>query len=119
MGQHGKLGGQAEVGESLGDMGFPRARANEALAKPVRLAELKADVLDRRAQPGRRDALAPHVLDALIVLGERLDVRRCNPAERGAVAAASLLHQPLPLAGRGARREVQGVVNDRQVVLVM
>ena len=100
-------------------MGFPRARANETRAKPVRLPELEADVLDRLAQPGRRHVLAPHLLDALIVLGERIGARRRNPAQRGAVAAASLVHQSLPLAGRGTWREMQGVVNDRQVVLVM
>ena len=69
MREHRKLGGKSEIGERLGDVRLPRARADQAAPEAVRLPELETDVLDRLAQPGRRGVGTPQVADALVVDG--------------------------------------------------
>ena len=65
--KHGKLRGQSQIGERLGDVRLPRARALQALSKAVGLAKLKADVLGRLEVASGRALCAPHVANVLIV----------------------------------------------------
>ncbi len=119
MRQHGQLGRQAKVGERLGDVGFPRARAYESFAKPVRLAQLEAHFIRSVPQARGGAFISPEIADLLIVFGQRAAIRGRDAAQRSSVLVLPALHDLLPLAWRGVRIEMQGLVDSGQIVLVM
>jgi len=118
--QHRKLCREAEVGERLGDVGLPGARADQAAAEAVRLAELEADVVHRRAQPRRGAFRAPQFLDPLVLVVKRGAVCGIGNAPQGCGnAGARLVHLALALGRGGTGRKMQRVVHHAQVVLVV
>ena len=117
--QHGELCGQSEIRQHLRNMGLPGPGADQPCAESVCLAELEADVLGRRVQPGRGALGPPEVLDALVIRRERRVSRSRDPAQRRPIALALAVHDALALPGRGGRLEVQRVVHHGEVVLVV
>ena len=64
--QNRQLRRQPQVRQRLGDVRLPGAGADQPRAETVRLAQLEADILDRRAQARRCALGAPQLLDPLI-----------------------------------------------------
>ena len=89
------------------------------LAEAVRLSELKADVVDRLAQPRGRGFRAPQIPDALVFRGQRVLAGCGNALQCRAVAVAGLIDVALAFARGGIGCEVQRVVDHAEVVLVM
>src|SRR6185437_5947656 len=83
----------------------------------IRLAELEADVIGRLEQADRRAVVAPELADALIL--EVLRTARRNALQRRDDPIPRGIDFALALALGGIRREVQSVIDDREVVLVV
>ena len=117
--QHRQLRGQPQIRQCLRDVRLPGAGADQPRAEAVRLAQLEADVVDRRAQAGGCALGAPQVPDPLIILGQRGVCGIRDAVQRGAVALARLVHLALAFSRRGVGSEVQRVVDHAEVVLVV
>ncbi len=117
--QHRQLRGQPQIRQCLGDVRLPGAGADQPRAEAVRLAQLEADVVGRRAQAGGCGLRAPQVLDRLIIGGQRGVCAIRDAVQRGTVALARLVHLALAFSGRGVGGEVQRVVDHAEVVLVV
>ncbi len=118
MRQRRDLGRKPQVREHFGDVRFPGTRTHEPGPESVRLTELEANVIGGLGKTRGHGALGPQIVDFLLIgIGWR---RTAAQMPQRIFDALALRFYPfLALVHARVGIEVHGLVDDRQVVLVV